>query len=51
MTTIHLTLTTFLSVERIQYFHDAIQDKEEPLSDTQLAELILKYGIYSRFSL
>lgn len=30
-------------VERIQYFHDAVQAVEEPLSDAQLTEMILKY--------
>ncbi|CEJ57063.1 hypothetical protein PMG11_05771 [Penicillium brasilianum] len=29
-------------VERIQYFHHAVQDVEEPLSDAQLTEMILE---------
>ncbi|KAJ5469670.1 hypothetical protein N7539_009288 [Penicillium diatomitis] len=29
-------------MERIQYFHEAIQDRDEPLSDAELTELILR---------
>lgn len=38
-----ILFSNFQSVERIQYFHDAVQAVEGPLTDAQLAEMILKY--------
>jgi translation machinery-associated protein 16 len=38
-------------VERIHYFHEAVQSIEEPLSDDQLSEMILKYVHHHEHSL
>jgi translation machinery-associated protein 16 len=38
-----ITFFNLKLVERIQYFHNAVQAVEEPLSDAQLTEMILEY--------